>query len=979
MLIVNVLGPTRLVRDGEPQDLGPAGRRAVFGLLALAHGQPLARRELVDALWGERPPPTAVNVIQTHVKHLRHLLEPHRQARTPSQSLPSIGDGYALRLPADCLDVARFRTMVAQAADAAQQGNVAQAAQLLGQALGLWQSLPLADIPLLTNHPRVLGLIGERRAALARYAEAMMATGQAAQVLPSLAEDAAAHPLNEAAQALLIRAYATAGQRDKAFATYDSARRQLADELGVGPGPDLTAAYLSLLDETPSPTSNANSPTVVNQLPGDVFGFTGRRSELARLDRMLGTGEQTAARIALICGTAGVGKTALAVHWAHRVRGSFPDGQIHLDLRGYDPQRPVSAGEALSRLLEALGVSTVDIPLDVDRRAARYRAAVADRHLLIVLDNASSVEHIRPLLPGTPTCLTLVTSRNSLAGLVALHGAHRLDLDLLPADDAMGLLRTLIGERVSRDPAAAVDLAEQCARLPLALRIAAELAVSRPTSSLADLAGELVDRQRRLRMLDSGDDMRAAVRTVFSWSYIHLRSDAALAFRRLGLYPGPDIDVYAMAALANTGLDAARRALDVLSRNHLVQRGSAGRFAMHDLLRAYAVDLASEMDTPDERSAAIGRLFDHYLAIASSTMDILYPADRPYRPQVKPAVTASPPIAKAETARAWLNVERPTLVALCLYAAEHDRPASATDLAATLYRYLEGGHYGDALTMHSAALRAARQAGDDAMLAGALTNLGAVHRLLGDYGPAAAHLKRAIELHRRTGDRYGAARAITNLGIVEERLGEYETAVAHHHEALAAHRELANRYGEAAAQLNLGGALSNLGTASARPSHYSEAADHLAGALELFRGLGDRVGEASALSNLGDLYASLDRYPDAVGYLTEARDLFHSTNHRYGEAIALSNLGKVYARLGQTQEAVEHLRTALEVFRRIGHRYGEASALNGLGETLCLAGRDAEALNAHTAALEIATGTGDRDEQSRASLGLARIRQDAVI
>ncbi|GIH02199.1 XRE family transcriptional regulator [Rhizocola hellebori] len=970
-----MLGPTRVVRDGELLDLGPAGRRAVFGLLALAHGQPLARRELVDALWGENPPATSVNIIQTHVKHLRQLLEPTRPARTPSVQLPSVGDGYALRLPAGAVDLDRFRQLVAQAAEAERQGNLTQAAQLLGKAFGLWQGLALADIPVLANHPRVLGLNGERRAALARYAEAMTATGQAAQVLPVLAEEAAAHPLNEAAQALLVRAYVAAGHRDRAFTIYDAARRRLADELGVGPGPDLTAAYLDLIEEMPAPA--ANSPSVVNQLPGDVFGFTGRRTEFAILDALVAAGEQTAMRIAVICGTAGVGKTALAVRWAHRVRGLFPDGQIHVDLRGYDPQRPVSAGEALARLLEALGVSAVDIPLDLDRRAARYRAAVADLRLLVVLDNASSADQIRPLLPGTPTCLTLITSRNSMAGLVALHGARRLDVDLLPADDATGLLHTLIGERVARDPAAAIDLAEQCARLPLALRVAAELAAARPASPLADLTRELADRQRRLRLLDPGDDVRAAVRTVFSWSYQHLRPEAALAFRRLGLHPGPDVDACSMAVLTGAGLDAAREALDTLARNHLVQPAPGERFTVHDLLRAYAADLAGEHDPPEERSAAVNRLFDHYLGIASATMDTLFPADRPYRPRVELATTPAAPVTGAASARAWLSAERPTLVALCLYAVENDRPGFAADLAATLYRYLESGHYTDALTVHSAALRAAGLTGNDAMQAHALTNLGAVHRLLGDYGPAAGHLRHAIELHRRTGDRYGAARAMTNLGIVEERLGQYQTAVAHHHEALAAHRALGNRYGEAAALLNLGAALSNASTASTQRSQ-SQAAEHLASALELFRGLGDRVGEASALSNLGDVCVNLGRYTDAIGYLIEARDLFHAINHRYGEAAALSNLGRVYAQLGEGDRAVEQLRTALEIFRRIGHRYGEASALNGLGETLRLAGREAEALEAHTAAFEIATGTGDHDESSRAGLGMQRIRQGAV-
>jgi DNA-binding SARP family transcriptional activator/tetratricopeptide (TPR) repeat protein len=982
VLVVQVLGPVRVWRGCQLLDLGPAGRRAVFGLLAVSCGRPLARRELIDALWGDRPPPSATNVIQTHVKHLRRLLEPDRRARTPSAALPSVGDGYALDLPSGSVDVHRFREHTGLAAAAEQAGDHQRVVDLLGSALGWWAGHPLADVPLLTNHPPVLALVDERRAALARYVAAAMETGQAGRALPWLADDAATHPLDEATQALLVRAFAAAGQRDRAFATYDAARRLLADELGVGPGPELTAAYLGLLTDATAPVPPSAppagpatvvttgpvddpAPAAVNQLPGDVFGFAGRDAELLALDGLLATGSQTAVPIGVVSGTAGVGKTALAVRWAHRVRSRFPDGQLYLDLHGYDSQRPVPAGEALSRLLEALGVGGADIPLDVDARVVRFRAETADRRMLLLLDNAASVDQVRSLLPGTPTCLALVTSRNSLAGLVAVHGARRFDVDPLPADDAARLLHTLIGERVARAPEAAARLADQCARLPLALRVAAELAVARPAAELADLAAELVDRQRRLRLLDPGDDPRAAVRTVLSWSYLHLDPDAALAFRRLGLHPGPDFDAPAVAALTDSDLGRARRALHTLARNSLVHTMAGGRFGAHDLLRAYATELAEELDPAVERATATARLLDHHLAVASTAMDALFPAERPYRPRTGPVPAYAPRLTDADSARAWLSVEGPSLVAFCLYAAEHDRPGYAVDLAATLYRYLEGGRYTDALTMHTAALAAARRTGDPAMLGGALTNLGAMHRLLGNYGTASRHLRDAIALHERTGDRYGAARAMSNLGIVEERVGRYESAARYQHEALDMHRRLGNRYGEAATLLNLG----NVYT---RPGQYPRAAEYLAGALELFRELGDRVGAASALTNLGDVAASLGRYPDAASYLAEARDLFQASNHRYGEAVTLCNLGRMHTRIGGWREATQYLRTALEIFRGIGHRYGEASALNGLGETLHTAGRPEEARAAHTTALEIATGTGDDDEQDRARAGLAR-------
>ncbi|MFE9747083.1 tetratricopeptide repeat protein [Saccharothrix saharensis] len=969
MLAVQVLGPLRVRRDGVVLALGPAGRRAVFGLLALAHGKPVTRAELVDALWGERPPPSATNVLHTHVKHLRRLLEPERGPRAPSTTIPAVDDGYALTLPPDAVDVVRFRSLVARA-DPGRAADPRHAADLLGRALALWHGRPLADVPVLAGHPGVVALDGERRTALARYAEVMIGAGAARDVLPALVEHVAAHALDEAMHALLIRAYIASGQRDRAFDTYNVVRRNLTEELGVNPGPELSAAYLDALEEPPeanaaAPAKPRTSGARVNQLPGDVVGFTGRQAEIAALDRVPAAG-RTGVPIVVVCGTAGVGKTALALHWAHRIRSDFPDGQLYLDLRGYDPRSPVAAEDALTRLLDGLGVTGADVPVDPDQRAARYRAELADRRVLVVLDNAAGVDQVRPLLPGTSSCLVLVTSRNSLAGLVAVHGAHRVDVDLLPVPDSIALLRALIGERVRREPGAAAELAARCGRLPLALRVAAELAASRPDSSLAELTGELADRRRRLRVLDVGDDVRAAVRTVFSWSYQQLGPRLAFAFRRLGLHPGADVTPFALAALTGRDPDESRADLESLARNHLVQPAAGGRFVVHDLLRAYAEELAGEHDPEPERTAAVGRLLDHHLAAASAASDLTHPADRPYRPDVP--VTLPPPFTGVDAARAWLDAERSTLVALCRFAEHDDRPRFAVDLANTLYRYLESGHYADALSVYECALRAARRAGEDGMLAAASTNLGALRRLLGDYDQAAGHLREAIERHRRTGDQHGAARALSNLGVVQERLGEHEEAASLHQEALALHRRSGNRHGEAAALLNLGNVHS-------RPGHHADAVEHLERALDLFGRLDDAVGQASALANLGDVCANLRRYPDAVRHLSRAQELFQRLDHSYGVAVTLSNLGNVHARLGDWSRAHRCYTSALDGFRDIGHRYGEASALNGLGEALCLAGRTDEARAAHTSALRIATETGDRDEQDRARAGLGVVRQ----
>ena len=540
------------------------------------------------------------------------------------------------------------------------------------------------------------------------------------------------------------------------------------------------------------------------------------------------------------------------MHWAHQVSARFPDGQLYVNLRGYDPDKPLTAAEALAQFLTGLGLSGQDIPADLDDRAARYRTEVSGRRILIVLDNASSVEQVRPLLPGSRSAMVVVTSRDSLAGLVALHGAHRLDLDLLPLPDSISLLRRLIGPRVLAEPAAATALAAQCARLPLALRVAAELAVSRPTTSLADLSTELEDQQRRLDLLDAGGDFRAAVSAVFSWSYQHLHPSAARLFRLAGLHPGPDFDVYAAAALADISLDSARHTLDRLSRAHLIAPAGAGRYGMHDLLRAYATQLADPEQATAESAegaagagpAALARLFDYYLAAAARAMDTFHPAERHRRPRIPAATTPMPVLTELDAARTWLDTERPTLGVLASYTADHGWPNVTVLIATTLFRYLAGGHFADALVIHDHARRAAQQTGDVAGEACALNGLGVAHGQLSRSVLAADHFARAAGLFRQAGDRAGEARAVANLGAAEQRLGRYKQASGHFHQALGMYRESGDRDGEARA-------LTNLGLLEYQLGHDRPAAGHLQQALDLHRETDNQEGEAHALANLG--------------------------------------------------------------------------------------------------------------------------------
>jgi DNA-binding SARP family transcriptional activator/Tfp pilus assembly protein PilF len=958
---IQVLGPVRAWLGDVPVELTSAGRRAVLGLLAMTGGQPLGQAELVDALWGDRPPPSAANVIQTHVKHLRRLLEPGRASRSRSTRLPRVGDGYALRVSADDLDLLRFRRLLAEAAAAQQSGDPRRAAALMADALGQWQGAPLMDVPLLAGHPKVVALAEERHAALGRYGELMISLGAVSEALPVLEEAATAQPLDEAGQARLIRAYAVAGRRAKAFATFHDARRRLADELGVDPGQALAAAHAAVLrDPGESAAIPARERPTPAQLPADVPGFTGRQDELAALDLLVADNDEqlTAVVISAVSGMAGVGKTALAVRWAHRSRSRFPDGQLYVNLRGYDTGPPMTPDDALAGFLRALGMSGGDIPAARDDRAAAYRSLLDGRRMLIVLDNAASVDQLQPLLPGTATCAVVVTSRDTLPGLVARHGAGRLVVPLLPRAEALMLITRLIGDRVRDDPAAAAGLISRCAQLPLALRVAAELAIGRPEAPLRDLVAELADEGRRLELLNAGGDPQTGVRAVFSWSYRQLAPAAARAFRLLGLVPGPDVAGYAAAALLGTGVTEAGDLLTILARAHLVQQPAADRFALHDLLRAYAVDLGTESDDGD-RDAALDRLFDATLYTATAAMDTLYPAEQHRRARVTRPDVPIPPVGDAAGAQAWLDRERDNLVALVGHAATRSRPAHAVRLTLTLLRYLEsGGHYPEAVAMHEHAVRAARQTGDQAAEAQLLTNVAVMDVQQGHYEQADGLLRRAVELARQCGDHAAEARALGNLGHVDQWQGRYDEAAERLHEALT----LCRLTGDQAAEAR---ALGNLGQVYRRQGRDEQAAAYLSEAVRTCRRIGDPVGEGYALVSLGDVAARQRDSRRAVSCHREALAIFRRTNERAGTALALDGLGTV------TQDTV-FLREALEIFRQLGERAGETRSTNSLGEVLTTTGRPADGRAEHRAAAALAIEIGDRYEQARALAGLAR-------
>jgi DNA-binding SARP family transcriptional activator len=682
-----VLGPVEVWVNGRPADAGHARQRAVLAVMLLDAGRVVPPEMLIDRVWGENPPRSVRNVVYGYVARLRALIA---SGQDPGVSLSRHAGGYLLQAGPDQVDLTRFRRLVAEAA--AADGDQAEAA--LRQALELWRGPALAglDSPWLNATRTTLEL--ERATAVLDLGDIRLNRGEHAALAGELAAQAAAAPADERLIGQLMLALYRSGRQADALRWYERTRRYLAEELGADPGPNLAALHRQILRADPcvaaapaairpagrragAVPSGPDAAPIPRELPADVSAFTGRAAELHQLDELLNSrvtdvGWAPTAVISALSGTAGVGKTALAVHWAHQIAPRFPDGQLHVNLRGYEPGQPMTSASALAVFLRALGVPGDDIPAGEDRRAARYRSLLAGKRMLVLVDNARTAEQVRPLLPGARTCAVVVTSRDSLAGLVAREGAARLNLDVLPLDDAVSLLRELIGARADTDPPATAGLARQCSRLPLALRVAAELAAARPDVSLADLNAELADEQRRLEVLDADGDPRTAVSTVFSWSYQHLDPDAARAFRLTSLHPGPDFDASAVAALVGTIPGQARRMLDALARAHLIHPTGPGRHGMHDLLRAYGRGLTDAEEGNAQANEALARLADHYVHAAASAID-------PARPSV---ASTSALMARAETPR-WLVEQRALLIAA---AAEFAGPRHATRLDMTLLR-----------------------------------------------------------------------------------------------------------------------------------------------------------------------------------------------------------------------------------------------------------------------------------------------------
>ncbi|MFE6869231.1 ATP-binding protein [Kitasatospora sp. NPDC057692] len=679
----------------------------------------------------------------------------------------------------------------------------------------------------------------------------------------------------------------------------------------------------------PPPGAEPVDQVVPRLLPYAVPDFTGRREEVDRLLALAaGTGGARARPLVIsaIDGMAGVGKTALAVHVAHALAGRFPDGQLFVDLRGFTPgQRPLAPGAALASLLRAAGVSESALPPHTEERARLWRSRAAGRRYLVVLDNAVDAEQVRPLIPGGPRCLVLVTSRRRMP---ALDGAVGVPLDVLSHDEAVELFARVAGpERVAGHAATVDEIVAQCGRLPLALRIAAARLAHHPAWTPVELLQRIRRPQRLLTELSNQDQSVAAA---FVESYHSLTAAQRRAFRLAALHPGEDVTPHALAALADAPLDEAEELLEALHQHHLLIEHRAFRYTFHDLLRTFAGELlARDAPTPLPRAALV-RLFDHYRHTAASAMDLLAPLERHHRPQ-PPTPPGGAPLVFTDGAEAadWLALEHANLLALTRHAADAELPEYAADLPAILWRHLKRhlpAH--EALGLGVRALRATRRLGDPAGEAAALRHLGLVHYQLGDFPQALDLLHQALEIRRRSGDRGGEAHVLANLGLTLTRTGRLE-----------------------------------------------EALDHLRRALSLSREIPEPAVETIALTNLGPTLTRLGRLPEALELHREALEFHRRRGNRLGQAIALNQLGEHQQRLQLHLEALDLYQEALELHRDLGDTFGQAESHTLLGDALLALDAPASALGHYRAAIEYLPHTGERYNLGRIHVGLARTHQ----
>ncbi|MGI5271618.1 BTAD domain-containing putative transcriptional regulator [Nonomuraea sp. CA-218870] len=964
LLRVDVLGPLTIRVRGNAVDLAPPSQRRLLGLLTLRAGHVVTHTEIVDFLWDADIPASYLNLVHGHLSRLRRFLG---DADTGAQLITRTGAGYRLNLAADQSDALEFTGLLERAAAHRAAGSADAARQAYEQALSLWRGQPLADLPAHTfQHPTVVALARQRLTAVLEYADLALDAGHAGPALERLHEVAHTEPLHEGLNARILLALAASGQRAAAIRRYDDLRDRLRTELGIDPGPELRDARARALHRddprddprddvrddvrvshrgpATAPPPDAARAAVPAQLPPDLAAFTGRLEQLGMLDAYLSAADAhpAAARVSVISGTAGVGKTSLAVHWAHRVRRRFPDGQLYYNLRGYSAHTAKTAADALTGFLLALGVAPASVPLDVEARSALFRSLTAERRLLVVLDDVISPEEVRPVLPANSGSAVVVTSRNDLSGLRVHDDALIVELDVLSTREAVTLLTRTLAPRADDTPAHLFEqLAELCARLPLALRIAAAN-ISRGTyATVRDYVTALREGDRLAELAVDGAP-GAAVEAAFALSYAALPPSTARLFRLLGLLPGIDFGVEAAAALTGSPVREIRRELARLATANLVDRVEPGRYRFHDLLRLYAAERATTLESPRRLTEARQRLYDWYLLSVRAAVERSHPHWGRLPLASGPEGVRAMEFADLAAAARWLAREHGNLVA-AVHAAARSGPRRSAWLLVDAMRshFWASGNMTDWLSCARAAATAAEEEGEAAGQAAALLSLADAHAFH-RRREALSLYEQAFELAVKGDWRAGASSIVNNLGGHQARFGKLPDAVG----TLRRGIELDEEDGRTAW---LGVKHVNLAATYAQLGLLEDAHSHLLKAVDLHPDL-----DGIIALNLGEVCHLRGSFAEALRHLGQARARSLSAKARSVELSCLVVLAEVRGELGDHDTALALAQEALDRSRDLHDRYTQAQAHNALGRLQQLTGRPARAAEHHERAADLA-------------------------
>jgi DNA-binding SARP family transcriptional activator len=988
-ITIKLLGPFEVLRDNAPTPVTRGRWAVVLASLALSVGRPVGQATLGELVWGSRLPQSTAGSLQTHVLRLRQALG--------ADTIRTVPSGYLLDLAPERIDLWRFRRLVTEAAVARQPEKKRE---LLDEALALWRGEPLHGLPSdLLRRDVVPALLDERQAALDSVIDLEFAVGRYAESIVELRATVARHPLREASWQRLITALAAVGRNAEALDCYNEIRMMLRGQLGVDPSVELRELYQRLLaasaesadDEADAAAARPAvaltevsappaiperiepdlSPAPRSDLPADIADLTGRDQEINHLLAQLPDDLSTSGppSVLMIDGMAGVGKTTLAVHLAHRLTERCPDGQIFLDLRGHTPgHEPVRPPAALASLLAAVGVGGDQIPESVDERAALWRAKVVDRRMLLVLDNAATAAQVRPLLPGRGSSVVLVTSRRRL---MSLDAARALSLDVLSPADAMALLGEIVGmRRLAAEPDAASEVLRFCGHLPLAIRIVGARLAARPVWTLEYLAERLRDQRHRLAELAVEDHSVAAA---FGVSYQQLPNELRHLFRVLGSHPGHDFDVHLAAAIAGIDTASAERGLEDLLDMHLLAQPAMGRYRFHDLLRDHARQAAEQADARQDQQAAIGRMLDYYLFMAERSSALIAPGRRRFATRIAHPPAGAPMLADQADALAWYERERPNLVAVTHFASTNGWPTHAWQIPLLLWDFfLLRGHLQDWLVTTHAALSVIDAATDPQALPETMKSLAGAYFHTGKYDKALDLTQRALDEYLTNGDLDGQAATLGNLGVLRSCAGRYGEAVRHHRQALELYQRAKAARGVEGRLQGEGANLLHLGNALVKLGRYDEAIRCHRSAVDIYQQLGDRRGEGAATVYLALAYQRSGRYATALLHHRRALRFSQDAGDRSGTAVTLNHLAVLHRHRGDLTQALDLHRRSLDLIREIGERSSEAEILNDYATTLFEAG-ERGAANAHyLQALRLSTRALNRYEQARAHDGLAR-------